>query len=91
MLDLNKSGIYIVSPKGKRLRPLDLDPRRIKIVARVNEEYIKFGKSERPLKNRYKDYKKIFGDCVRFHPILIIEDLFFLREFEKYLSHQFTD
>lgn len=58
MLDLNKSGIYLVSPKGKKLRPLDLDPRRINIVARVNDQYLKFGKSERPLKDRYKDYKK---------------------------------
>ena len=91
MLDLNKSGIYLVSPKGKKLRPLDLDPRRINIVAKVNDQYLKLGKSERPLRDRYKDYKKIFGDDVNFNPILIIENLVNLREFEKFASTKFNE
>ena len=86
MINLNRSGIYLVNPNGKKLRPLDLDSRRINKVAKVNCEYIKFGKSERPLKDRYKDYKKIFGDDVNFNVILVIDDLVKLREFEKFTS-----
>tara|TARA_B100001057_G_scaffold180107_1_gene180806 strand:- start:278 stop:664 length:387 start_codon:yes stop_codon:yes gene_type:complete len=86
MINLNRSGIYLVNPNGKKLRPLDLDPRRINKVAKVNCEYLKFGKSERPLKDRYKDYKKIFGNDVNFNVILVIDDLEKLREFEKYAS-----
>ena len=86
MINLNRSGIYLVNPNGKELRPLDLDSRRINKVAKVNCEYLKFGKSERPLKDRYKDYKKIFGNDVNFNVILVIDDLVKLREFEKYAS-----
>ena len=86
MINLNRSGIYLVNPNGKKLRPLDLDPRRINKVAKVNCEYLKFGKSERPLKDRYKDYKKIFGNDVNFNVILVMDDLKKLREFEKYAS-----
>ena len=86
MINLSRSGIYLVNPYGKKLRPLDLDSRRINKVAKVNCEYIKFGKSERPLKDRYKDYKKIFGDDVNFNVILVIDDLVKLREFEKFTS-----
>ena len=73
------------------MRPLDLDPRRINIVAKVNDQYLKLGKSERPLRDRYKDYKKIFGDDVNFNPILIIENLGNLREFEKFASTKFNE
>jgi len=90
-LDLNKSGIYLVIPKGKKLKPLDLDKRRINIVAMVNDLHIKFGKSERPLNCRYKDYKKIFGEDVNFNPILVIENISNLQKFEKYVSIQFND
>ena len=45
-LNLNKPGIYLVIPNGKKLKPLDLDKRRINIVAKVNDLHIKFGKSE---------------------------------------------
>ena len=86
MINLNRSGIYLVNPNGKKLRPLDLDFRRINKVAKVNCEYIKFGKSERTFKDRYKDYKKIFGNDVNFNVILVIDDLVKLREFEKYAS-----
>ena len=41
MINLNRSGIYLVNPNGKKLRPLDLDSRRINKVAKVNCEYIK--------------------------------------------------
>tara|TARA_B100000795_G_C22684434_1_gene393081 strand:- start:32 stop:427 length:396 start_codon:yes stop_codon:yes gene_type:complete len=90
-LNLNKPGIYLVIPNGKKLKPLDLDKRRINIVAKVNNLNIKFGKSERPLINRYKDYKKIFGEDVNFNPILIIEDIFNLKRFENYISIQFNN
>ena len=86
MKDLNRSGIYLVNPNGKELRPLDLDPRRVNKVAKVNNEYFKFGKSERPLRDRYKDYKKIFGDDVNFEIILNINDINKLREFEQFAS-----
>ena len=59
-LNLNKPGIYLVIPNGKKLKPLDLDKRRINIVAKVNNLNIKFGKSERPLINRYKYFFIIF-------------------------------
>ena len=90
MINLNSSGVYLVNPNGKELRPLDLDPRRINKVAKVNCEYLKFGKSERPLKDRYRDYKKIFGNDVNFNVILVIDDIEKLREFEKYVSLKFN-
>ena len=90
-LDLNKPGIYLVIPYGKKLRPLDLDKRRINKVRKVNNLCIKFGKSERPLIYRYKDYKKIFGEDVSFNPILIIENIFDLKKFERYISEQFEN
>ena len=90
-LNLNKPGIYLVIPNGKKLKPLDLDKRRINIVAKVNNLNIKFGKSERPLINRYKDYKKIFGEDVNFNPILIIEDILSLKRFERYVGARFEN
>lgn len=90
-LNLNKPGIYLIIPNGKKLRPLDLDKRRINKVRKVNNSYIKFGKSERPLIYRYKDYKKIFGEDVNFNPILIIEDILNLKRFERYVSIRFEN
>ena len=58
---LNRMGIYLVQPQGRSLRPLDLDPRRIQKVAKVNNQFLKFGKSERPLSVRYQEYLKIFS------------------------------
>lgn len=90
-LDLSRPGIYLVIPNGKKLRPLDLDRRRIHKVKKVNNSYIKFGKSERPLIYRYKDYKKIFGEDVNFNPILIIEDILSLKRFERYVGARFEN
>ena len=81
----------MVIPSGKKLKPLDLDKRRINKVRKVNNLFIKFGKSERPLLYRYKDYKKIFGEDINFNPILIIENIFNLKKFERYVSARFEN
>jgi len=88
---LNNSGIYLTRPNSKIRKPLDLDKRRVHKVAKVNKDFIKFGKSERPLENRYRDYKKIFGDDVTFEPVVIINDTDKLRAFESYISPLFDN
>jgi len=90
-MDHDKSGIYLVQPKGQILRPIDLDKRRIDKVVKVNEDFIKFGKSERPFSLRYYDYKKIFGKDVKFEAIIVLFDVVKLREFEKIVSSSFND
>jgi len=87
---LNNSGIYLTRPNSTIRKPLDLDKRRVHKVAKVNNDFIKFGKSEWPLENRYKRYKKIFGDDVIFEPIVIINDAVKLRAFESVISQLFT-
>ena len=42
MINLNKSGIYLVKPRGNKLRPIDLDKRRIHKVIKANDEFLKF-------------------------------------------------
>ena len=88
---ISDSGIYLINPRGPKLRPLDLDKRRINKVAKVNEDFIKFGKSERPLWDRHRDYKKIFGDDVKFVPVVIMNNQVKLRSFESYISPLFDE
>ena len=90
MINLNKSGIYLVKPRGNKLRPIDLDKRRIHKVIKANDEFLKFGKSERALNQRYNDYKKIFGSDVIFKPIVVFNDMEKLRKFEKIVSQSFN-
>lgn len=82
----NVQGIYLVQPQGRSLRPLDLDPRRIKKVAKVNNQYIKFGKSERPLSVRYQEYQKIFGSDVKFRCIIPFGDTKKMIAFRDHIS-----
>ena len=86
---LKQIGIYLVQPKGRLLRPLDLDRRRIQKVAKVNEKFIKFGKFEKSLEVRYKDYQKIFGDDVKFEVIVSFTDISQLIEFRDHISSIF--
>ena len=88
---LNNSGIYLTRPNSTIRKPLDLDKRRVHKVAKVNKDFIKFGKSERPLEHRYKEYKKIFGDDVTFEPIVIINDTDKLVAFENFISQLFEN
>ena len=81
-----KMGIYLVQPKGRSLRPLDLDPRRIQKVAKVNDQYVKFGKSERPLSVRYQEYQKIFGEDVKFKGIISFREVSQMIAFRDHIS-----
>lgn len=83
---LNQMGIYLVQPQGRSLRPLDLDPRRIKKVAKINNQYLKFGKSERPLSVRYQEYQKIFGSDVKFRCIIPFGDTKKMIAFRDHIS-----
>jgi len=85
---LNQMGIYLVQPQGRSLRPLDLDPRRIQKVAKVNNQFLKFGKSERPLSVRYQEYQKIFGPNVKFRCIIPFTDVSKMIEFRDHLSQR---
>ena len=88
---MNDRGIYLTRPRGRIKKPIDTAKDRIKWVAKVNEDYIKFGKSERPLKARYRDYQRIFGDDVIFEPIIILNDKEKLRAFEDHIKNIFPN
>ena len=83
---LNQMGFYLVQPQGRCLRPLDLDPRRIQKVAKVNNQFLKFGKSERHLKIRYQEYQKIFGPDVKFRCMVSFTDVSKMIKFRGLLS-----
>lgn len=64
-------GIYIAQPIGNRMRVID--KRRSHLMPSVNENYIKFGKSQN-LKQRFKSYYFDNDGEVDFFPVLILDD-----------------
>ena len=81
--------IYVVTPVGNELRPIDLDKRcfdgRRPYPPEVNHNNVKLGKTERPIHHRHREYKKILHNLI-FKPIIYINNLNELKEFEDHLK-----
>ena len=60
--------IYVVTPVGNELRPIDLDKRcfdgRRPYPPEVNHNNVKLGKTERPIHHRHREYKKILHNLI---------------------------
>lgn len=69
VIKMSKFHFYLIQPKGRLIKPIDLDPRRVHKVIKVNNQFLKFGKSERKIEIRYGEYRKIFGKNIRFESI----------------------
>lgn len=81
---MSKFHFYLTQPKGRLVTPIDLDQRRIHKVIKVNNQFLKFGKSERKIEIRLKEYIKIFGENIRFESICFFGNK---QELDKFKNH----
>ena len=88
---MSKFHIYLVQTKGRSITPIDKDHRRVNKVIKVNNQYLKFGKSERKIEVRIKEYKRIFGENIKFESICSFENKKDLGDFKNHISEIFNN
>lgn len=86
---MNKFRIYLIQPKDRLITPIDLHYQRITKVIKVNNQFLKFGKSERKIEIRIKEYVKIFGDNIKFESICSFNNKKDLNNFKDHISKIF--
>lgn len=89
--NISKFQFYLIQPIGRLVKPIDLDPRRVHKVIKVNNQFLKFGKLEKKSEIRLSEYIKIFGKNIRFESICSFRNKKELDNFKKHITEIFDN